>query len=148
MNLRAALADRGLPAGERATLLQVSTAFCAPCRAARRVLARVADAVPGVRHVEVDVADAPEIAALLEVTATPTVVVLDAAGDVVQRAQGVPTAPQVVAALASALPDGTSAGTTSRSSVGGTPTRGATTTAPSPSSAVSAKAPTKGTGPT
>lgn len=98
-------ADVGTPLGERATLLQVSTAFCAPCRATRRVLTRVADVVPGVRHVEVDVADAPALAAALEVTATPTVVVLDAGGAVVARAVGVPTPRQVVAALAAALPD-------------------------------------------
>ena len=35
--------------GERATLLQFSSAFCAPCRATRRVLTEVADIVPGVR---------------------------------------------------------------------------------------------------
>jgi len=140
--------DLGSPLGERATLLQVSTAFCAPCRAARRVLARVADAVPGVRHVEVDVADAPHIAAALAVTATPTVVVLDADGTVVARAQGVPTPRQVLGALGAALPaepsDGASA---SRRSVGGTPTRPATSTAPSASTPVSRNDPTNGAGP-
>ena len=38
----------------RATLLQFSSAFCAPCRAVRRVSAEVAGMVAGVRHVEVD----------------------------------------------------------------------------------------------
>lgn len=95
----------GATPGERATLLQVSTAFCAPCRATHRVLARVAAAVPGVRHLDVDVADAPALAAALAVTATPTVVVLDAAGRVVVRAEGVPAPGQVAAALARALPE-------------------------------------------
>lgn len=156
-------ADVGGPLGERATLLQVSTAFCAPCRAARRVLARVADAVPGVRHVEVDVADAPALAAALEVTGTPTVVVLDASGAVVLRAEGVPTARQVVAALASVLPDdpgadgagpegavpGASSARTPAPrprSVGGTPTRDATSVAPSARTAVSANAAANGPG--
>lgn len=98
----------GATPGERATLLQVSTAFCAPCRATHRVLARVAAAVPGVRHLDVDVADAPALAAALAVTSTPTVVVLDAAGRPVVRAEGVPAPGQVVAALARALPDGAS----------------------------------------
>src|SRR5690348_5787693 len=40
--------------GERATLLQFSSAFCAPCRATRRTLADVAERVPGVAHVEID----------------------------------------------------------------------------------------------
>lgn len=97
-------ADVGAPLGERATLLQISTAFCAPCRATRRVLAAVAAGVPGVAHVERDVADAPALAARLAVTTTPTVAVLDAAGRVVRRADGVPTAAQVLAAVASALP--------------------------------------------
>ena len=35
--------------GERATLVQFSSAFCAPCRAARVVLSDVAATVPGVR---------------------------------------------------------------------------------------------------
>src|SRR6187397_385991 len=39
--------------GERATLLQFSSAFCAPCRATRRILADVSSTVPGVAHVEV-----------------------------------------------------------------------------------------------
>ena len=111
MNAHVTAADLGEPLGERATLLQVSTAFCAPCRATRRVLGRVADAVPGVRHVEVDVADAPGLAAALEVTATPTVVVLDATGAVTVRAEGVPTTRQVVAALASVVPDGATSDT-------------------------------------
>lgn len=94
----------GASLGERATLLQLSTAFCAPCRATRRVLAAVASTVPGVVHVERDVADAPALAARLAVTSTPTVAVLDADGRVVRRADGVPTTAQVVAAVASALP--------------------------------------------
>ena len=49
-----AAAGSTVPLGERATLLQFSSAFCAPCRATRRVLGEVADLVPGVTHVEVD----------------------------------------------------------------------------------------------
>src|SRR5680860_1449105 len=43
--------------GERVTLLQFSSAFCAPCRATRRVLSDVAGVVPGVVHIEVDARD-------------------------------------------------------------------------------------------
>ena len=50
----ALVAEVGETLGERATLLQFSSAFCAPCRATRRVLADVAEVVPGVAHVEVD----------------------------------------------------------------------------------------------
>ena len=38
-------AVRRLRLGERATLLQFSSAFCAPCRATRQVLSEVADVV-------------------------------------------------------------------------------------------------------
>lgn len=51
---RLTAADLGGPLGERATLVQFSSAFCAPCRATRRVLGEVADMVEGVRHIEID----------------------------------------------------------------------------------------------
>ena len=47
-------ADLGRPLGERATLLQFSSAFCAPCRATRVILTEVAGRAPGVAHVEID----------------------------------------------------------------------------------------------
>jgi thiol-disulfide isomerase/thioredoxin len=85
--------------GERATLLQFSSAFCAPCRATRRLLADVAAVVPGVEHVEIDAEHHLELVRRLGVMRTPTTLVLDAAGREVTRAQGVPTRPQVLAAL-------------------------------------------------
>src|SRR6266700_3618989 len=44
----------GQDLGTRATLLQFSSAFCAPCRATRNLLADVAGMVDGVQHVEID----------------------------------------------------------------------------------------------
>jgi len=89
--------------GERATLLQFSSAFCAPCRATRRVLADVAAAVPGVAHLEVDAEDHLELVRQVGVLRTPTTLVLDAAGVEVTRAAGVPRKEQVLAALARAV---------------------------------------------
>ena len=89
-----------LDLGERATLLQFSSAFCAPCRATRRVLAEVAAAVPGVRHVEVDAEHHLEAVRRLDVLRTPTTLVLDAHGVEVTRATGAPRKEQVLAALA------------------------------------------------
>ncbi|WP_448629663.1 TlpA family protein disulfide reductase [Cellulomonas soli] len=86
--------------GPRATLVQFSSTFCAPCRATRRVLERVVATSDGVRHVELDVAEHPHLGERLDITATPTVLVLDADGRVVRRAQGVPTLAQVRAVLA------------------------------------------------
>ena len=85
--------------GERATLLQFSSAFCAPCRATRRVLADVASAVPGVVHVEVDAEHHLDLVRAVGVLRTPTTLVLDARGREVSRAAGTPRAPQVLAAL-------------------------------------------------
>jgi len=90
--------------GERATLLQFSSAFCVPCRATRRVLADVAAVVPGVAHVEVDAEDHLELVRRVGVLRTPTTLVLDAAGREVSRAGGVPRKEQVLAALAAAVP--------------------------------------------
>jgi thiol-disulfide isomerase/thioredoxin len=85
--------------GEQHTLLQFSSAFCAPCRATRRVLADVATAVPGVVHVEVDAEQHLDVVRRLGVLRTPTTLVLDAAGAEITRATGAPTKAQVLAAL-------------------------------------------------
>jgi len=86
--------------GERATLLQFSSAFCAPCRATRQVLAAVADQVPGVRHVEIDAEHHLELVRRLGVLRTPTTLVLDGSGRELSRAGGAPRREQVLAALA------------------------------------------------
>ena len=90
--------------GERATLLQFSSAFCAPCRAARRTLADVARAVPGVAHVELDAEHHLDLVRRLGVLRTPTTLVLDAGGREVRRASGAPRKEQVLAALEAACP--------------------------------------------
>ena len=96
-------ADLLIPAdqlGERATLLQFSSAFCAPCRATRRVLAGVADVVPGVAHVEIDAEHHLDLVRRVGVLRTPTTLVLDGAGREVTRASGAPRTEQVLAAVA------------------------------------------------
>ena len=90
--------------GERATLLQFSSAFCAPCRATRRVLGDVADLVPGVRHVEVDAEQHLDVVRRLGVVRTPTTLVLDAGAREVSRASGAPRKADVLAALGHAVP--------------------------------------------
>ncbi len=85
--------------GERATLLQFSSAFCAPCRATRRVLAEVAEAVPGVSHVEIDAEAHLDLVRRLGIIRTPTTLVLDADGREITRATGAPRPAQVLAAL-------------------------------------------------
>ncbi|GHA00784.1 thiol reductase thioredoxin [Streptomyces echinoruber] len=93
----------GAALGERATLVQFSSAFCAPCRATRRVLAEVAGMVPGVAHVEIDAEAHLDLVRRLDVVKTPTVLVLDAGGRVVRRAAGQPRKADVIAALGEAV---------------------------------------------
>lgn len=100
------LAALGRSPGERATLLQFSSAFCRPCVATRRVLAEVAAMVPGVAAVDVDAESHLELVRRLEVTATPSVLVLDAQGRVRRRASGMPRKADVIAALGAVLLDG------------------------------------------
>ncbi len=85
--------------GERATLLQFSSAFCAPCRATRRVLADVAEMVPGVVHVEVDAERHLALVRRAKVTRTPTTLILDSQGREALRAAGAPRKEDVLSAL-------------------------------------------------
>ncbi|MEU7403353.1 thioredoxin family protein [Streptomyces sp. NPDC044948] len=96
-------AGLGAELGARATLVQFSSAFCAPCRATRRVLDEVAGMVPGVVHVEIDAEARLELVRALDVLKTPTVFVLDAGGRVVRRAVGQPRKADVIAALGEAV---------------------------------------------
>ncbi|KQV16542.1 MULTISPECIES: thioredoxin family protein [unclassified Kitasatospora] len=95
--------DLGVELGERATLVQFSTAFCQPCRATRRVLAEVVELVPGVAHVEVDAEQELDLVRRLDILRTPTVLVLDAGGRQVRRASGQPRRADVIAALGEAI---------------------------------------------
>ncbi|NRQ48483.1 thioredoxin family protein [Aeromicrobium sp. YC3-14] len=93
----------GAPLGERATMVQFSSAFCSPCRATRVLLADIADKVDGVVTVEIDAEEHLELVRELDIMRTPTVLVLDAAGVVTTRASGLPRRDQVLAALDAAV---------------------------------------------
>ncbi|HEX8004607.1 MAG TPA: thioredoxin family protein [Mycobacteriales bacterium] len=98
------LAALGLDAlGGRATLVQFSSAFCAPCRATRRVLGEVAELVEGVTYAEVDAESHLDAVRRFDVRRTPTVLVLDRAGRVVVRASGQPRKADVLAAVGKAV---------------------------------------------
>ena len=93
----------GVGRGERITLLQFSSAYCAPCRAVSRISSEVAGEVPGVRHVEVDAEEHLDAVKALGVWRTPTLLVLDREGRVLKRAAGVPQKPQLIAAVSETL---------------------------------------------
>ena len=92
-------ADLGAELGERATLVQFSTAFCAPCRGTRRILAEVAGMVDGVAHVEIDAESHLDLVRRLDIRRTPTVLVVGPDGRVAKRASGQPRKADVIAAV-------------------------------------------------
>ena len=100
--ITAALPDAEL--GERATFVQFSSAFCAPCRTTRVVLGDVADSHDGINHVEVDAEKHLDLVRTLDVRRTPTTLILDATGNEHARAAGAPRRDQVLAALPALRP--------------------------------------------
>lgn len=76
--------------GEQATLLQFSTDFCARCPGTHRMLADVATDRTGVRHLDVDLTERPDIARHFRVLQTPTTLILDRHGVVRTRFGGTP----------------------------------------------------------
>ncbi|MCW2771007.1 MAG: thiol reductase thioredoxin [Aeromicrobium sp.] len=97
----------GAALGDRATLLQFSSAFCSPCRATRTLLTDIADRVDGVVTVEIDAEAHLDLVRELHIMRTPTVLVLDAEGAVSTRASGLPRRDQVLAALNRAVESST-----------------------------------------
>jgi thiol-disulfide isomerase/thioredoxin len=89
----------GAELGEQATLVQFSSAFCAPCRTTRVVLADVADRYDGVAHLEIDAEQHLALVRELDVRRTPTTLILDRSGHEITRAAGAPRREQVLAAL-------------------------------------------------
>jgi thiol-disulfide isomerase/thioredoxin len=99
-------ADLGAPLGERATLVQFSTEYCAYCPQTRELLTEVAAGTDGVAFVEIDAAHRLDLAKRLRVFSTPTVLVLSADGSVAQRAAGKPRRSDLLAAVRGALGEG------------------------------------------
>ena len=98
-------AEIGGPLGGRATLVQFSSAFCAPCRATRVILDDVVSQLDGVRHVEIDAESHLDLVRKLDIRRTPTVLVLGPDGRIARRASGRPTKSDVLAAVGSVMED-------------------------------------------
>lgn len=97
------LALLGGAPGRRATLVQFSSSFCAPCRATRQILTDVAAMIEGVAYVEVDAEAHLDVVRRHNILRTPTTLVLDDAGHVVVRASGQPRKADVIAAVGQAV---------------------------------------------
>lgn len=87
----------GIELGGNATLLQLSSEVCAPCRATAKVLGGIHE--DGVRHIEVDIAHRPDLAAQFNILQTPTTLILDASGAVRARIGGAVRRATVIAEL-------------------------------------------------
>ncbi|MFC5928913.1 thioredoxin [Cryobacterium melibiosiphilum] len=88
--IRPADVDASVAFGDRATLLQFSTEFCARCPGTRRLLGEAADARPGVTHVDVDLTHRADLATRFNILQTPTTLILDGTGRVRARVGGAP----------------------------------------------------------
>lgn len=96
--LRLTPADIGA-LGERATLLQFSSAFCTPCRATRVILGEVAAISVGVIHIDIAAEEKLELVRKVGILSTPTTLILDSKGFEIARAVGAPRKAQVLASL-------------------------------------------------
>jgi thiol-disulfide isomerase/thioredoxin len=79
------------------TVVQFSTAFCAPCRATRARLQQLQSTRPGLAHVEIDAES--ELAAVreLDVRRTPTLFYLGRDGGLLGRSSGAPRPDELTA---------------------------------------------------
>ncbi len=96
--------DLGAQLGDRATLVQFSSAFCQPCRAARRVLDEVSEMVDGVSYIEIDAESHLDLVRQHSILRTPTIFILDSTGRVQRRVTGAPRKVDVIAALGEVIP--------------------------------------------
>ncbi len=100
---RALLSGLGVPAGARVTLVQFSSAFCAPCRATRVLCAEAAAGTPGVHHLDVDAESHLDAVRAQDIRRTPTLLVVDPAGWILRRGTGLPTREHLRTVVAEAL---------------------------------------------
>lgn len=89
--------------GSTATLLQFSSEFCTKCPGTRKYLSEEARLHPGVRHVDVDITNRPELSQKYNILQTPTTFILDDSGALAARIGGSPRPDAVKTALEIAL---------------------------------------------
>ena len=86
--------------GSRATMVQFSSAFCAPCKATHALLSQMVIPMDDVKHIHIVAESHLELVRQLDIRSTPTTIFLNREGVEVGRAAGTPKRDQVVAALA------------------------------------------------
>ena len=83
------------------TVVQFSTAFCAPCRTTRARLQQLQATRPGLAYLHVDAESNLDAVRALDVRRTPTLFYLDRAGGLIGRSSGAPR-PEELSALVEA----------------------------------------------
>jgi thiol-disulfide isomerase/thioredoxin len=89
------------------TVVQFSTAFCAPCRTTRARLQQLQATRPGLAYVHVDAESHLDEVRALDVRRTPTLFYLDRAGAVIGRSSGAPRPEELTALVDARVGDGT-----------------------------------------
>ncbi|CAA9243800.1 MAG: Thioredoxin [uncultured Blastococcus sp.] len=85
------------PAEADLTVVQFSTAFCAPCRATKARLAQLQAGRPGLAVVQVDAESHLDEVRALDVRRTPTLFYLGRDGALIGRSSGAPRAEELAA---------------------------------------------------
>ena len=91
--------ELGEDLGSRATMVQFSSAFCAPCKATHTLLSQMVIPMHDVKHIHIDAESHLELVRRLDIRSTPTTIFLNRDGVEVGRAAGTPKREQVIAAL-------------------------------------------------
>lgn len=87
---------------EGPALVQFTTRYCAPCRAARPELEAAAGRA-SIRYTQIDVGDHPEVARRYGVRTVPTIVVATRSGRVLGKWTAMPAAAEISAAAVRAV---------------------------------------------
>ena len=112
-HLATLLSEAGVSAAADAPLLlHFSAPWCGPCVGVRHLVDQLGNELIWLRHVEVDVAQHPQLSAHLHVLSLPTVVVYDTGLQQRFRLTGPPRAAELRAALLALGPGGAIPGTT------------------------------------
>lgn len=96
-------AELGHEMGTSASFIQFSSPYCQPCKATERLIGEIVADRNGVAHVDLQVADHLDLVNQFRVLRTPTTVLVDGAGHIEYRAEGLPTRADLEAALARVL---------------------------------------------
>ena len=89
----------GSELGERATLVQFSSAFCTPCRMTRTLITDVITDMPDVRHIDIDAESHLDLVRRFDIRSTPTTLFLDSSGIERGRAIGAPKRNELIEAI-------------------------------------------------